>query len=432
MKFPRAVPPPPRRTNIGNVSLGVAVAGTVVCHGALAFGPVSGALWLHFLAAGFDAGVVGGLADWFAVTALFRRPLGLPIPHTDIIRTQRKKVIDTIVTTIQSDWLAPHVIRAQLERIAPSELFLEWLEDRRHVGYLAGPVRDVLRALARIVDDDESAQFVDRILKRALSDISVDESLGRWLEQATSSPSAIGAVQALALSAAKLAERPATAKELQWWLARSAQKLRESGKRLVPFFLRRRVVQQKIVEAACSYASSELRSAAQDARHPLRRMVADAVDRYASRLVAGDPVALEQAERLRSGLLESLESGAFVRDSLARFRRQLERDLEDPTSPLSEFLDRKLHDGIVELLSDPARRESFDRWVRRTADEIIERHHDKIGRVVRENLEARDPEDLVRQIEDRVGADLQFIRLNGALVGGFIGLALAVLHWLAG
>src|SRR4051812_23262707 len=100
----------PPRNHVGSISLVIAVGGAVVCHTALRVGPAAGATWLHVLTAGFEAALVGGLADWFAVTALFRHPLGLPIPHTAIIPARRAKIIESIVAMVEEDWLSPEVI----------------------------------------------------------------------------------------------------------------------------------------------------------------------------------------------------------------------------------------------------------------------------------------------------------------------------------
>ena len=103
-----------------------------------------------------------------------------------------------------------------------------------------------------------------------------------------------------------------------------------------------------------------------------------------------------------------------------------------PEGYLAGLVDRQLRAGIVQLLDDRERKDSFDQWVRRTAQDLLRRHHHQIGVTVRENLEALETDELVSQIEDRVGADLQFIRLNGAVVGGLIGLILAALRMLGG
>jgi uncharacterized membrane-anchored protein YjiN (DUF445 family) len=417
-----------RRNRVGSISLAVAVAGAVASRVALAVGPLAGETWLQVVAAGFVAAVVGGLADWFAVTALFRHPLGLPIPHTAIIPNRREKIIESIVSMVQNEWLSPDVIGTRLGRIAPSALLLEWLEDPSHLARLGGPMRDLLRALGRTVNEPEVHDLIERTIRHQLHDLPSDQTIARLLARAVKSASADAIVQSVALSFANLADRPQTAEELEWWIARSAEKMRESGKRMVPFFLRRQVVQRKIVDAACAYASSELRLAARDPEHPLRRAALGALARFAERLGAGDPQASLHVARIRSALVESMELRPVIVEALHRLQQQLDHELADPHGQLSIFLDRQLRDGIVRVLSDPARRDAFDQWVRTTAIDLLQKNHHQIGLTVRENLEALETGALVQQIEDRVGADLQFVRLNGAVVGGLIGLLLAVLR----
>ncbi len=421
--------PASRRNPIGTISLVCAVVGMVACRVGLT---VVDAPWLRILSAGFDAATVGALADWFAVVALFRHPLGLPIPHTAIIPARRAKIIESIVNVVENDWLSPGVIGARLARVAPSALVVDWLRTPGHVGRLGAPLRDLLRGLARMLTEDEVARFVESSLERQLRELPLDASTGHWLVRATESENAEATFASLAASLANLAARPRTAVELHWWLDRSAETLHEGGKRLMPFVLRRKVVQRKIVQAACDYATAELRSASLDRTHPLRRTMLEAASRWAHRLADGDPTAREQAEQLRVALLESLETKPLVRETLVRLRRELETQLADERSDLSALIDRTLQQGIVELLDDPDRRALFDRWVRATVDDLLQRHHHQVGITVRENLEALDPSTLVAMIESRVGADLQFIRLNGALVGGLVGLLLATIGWLTG
>jgi uncharacterized membrane-anchored protein YjiN (DUF445 family) len=417
-----------RRNYIGTVSLLAAVTGALISRLALASDWFGDALWLRIAAAGFEAAMVGGLADWFAVTALFRHPLGLPIPHTAIIRERRAKIIESIVSMVEDEWLSPEVIGARLARFAPSEIVVDWLRDPAHVERLGAPLRDVLRGLARVLTEREVAELVDRTMQRQLRDLPIDASVGQWLARFADSDSAAATFKSIAVSLANLARRPATAEDLHTWLERTARQLRQEGKRLVPLVLRSRMVRRKIVEAACDSASAELLYAAEDPEHPLRQLVFGGVRRYAERLAAADPQALEQAEQLRAAVIDSLEAAPLVRELLAQLRRQLEGDLDEPRGYLSGLIDRELRAGIVEVLEDPARRASFDQWIRRTADDLVRRHHHQIGVTVRENLEGLDADVLVARIEERVGADLQFIRLNGALVGGLIGVLLALAH----
>jgi uncharacterized membrane-anchored protein YjiN (DUF445 family) len=154
----------------------------------------------------------------------------------------------------------------------------------------------------------------------------------------------------------------------------------------------------------------------------------DGIRRYASKLEAEEPGAIAELERVRAALAESLEAGPALGTVLGGLRRRIEADLADPGSPLSELLARQIRERVPAIFDDPERRDHFDRWVRDTANDLVERHHAEIGRTVRENLDALDDDTLVAQIEGKVGNDLQFIRLNGALVGGLIGVVLAALR----
>src|SRR6185503_6132119 len=140
-----------------------------------------GLSWVRAFA---EAAMVGALADWFAVVALFRHPLGLPIPHTAIIPARRAKIIESIVNVVENDWLSPGVIGARLARVAPSALVVDWLRTPGHVARLGAPIRDLLRGLARMLTEEEVARFVERSLEHQLRDLPLDASTGNWLVRA--------------------------------------------------------------------------------------------------------------------------------------------------------------------------------------------------------------------------------------------------------
>src|SRR5438552_10527664 len=214
--LPAARSAPARRNHVGTVSLVVAVGGAAACHLGLQGGPFASATWLRIVAAGFEAATVGVFADWLAGTALFRHPLGLPIPHTAIIPTRRAKIIEGIVTMVEEDWLSPDVISARLARIAPSTLVVDWLRDPTHVERVSAPARDVLRGIARVLTEEEVVRFVDRVAQRQLRELPLDASTGAWLARAVTSEGAGPAFESLALSFAHLAARPRTAAEVHW------------------------------------------------------------------------------------------------------------------------------------------------------------------------------------------------------------------------
>jgi uncharacterized membrane-anchored protein YjiN (DUF445 family) len=184
--------------------------------------------------------------------------------------------------------------------------------------------------------------------------------------------------------------------------------------------------------ATAAYASIELRQAAVELQHRLRRALFDVVERFATRLANGDTTTLRHVEQLRQALLESLEARPIIAALPMQLRQQLAEDLVSPAGFLSPFMERHLRSGIVDALQEPQRRAIVDQWVRTTIDDLLRRHHHYIGLTVCEHLDALDTTTLIAQIEARVGTDLQFIRLNGALVGGLVGLLLALAHRVLG
>lgn len=423
---------PPRRSYVGMVSLLVALAGAIASQAALLSGQFGNALWLRVAAAGFDAALVGGLADWFAITALFRHPLGLPIPHTAILPKGRARIVEGIVSMIEREWLSPTVIRSRLAGFTASGFVIEWLHDPAHGERIAGPVRDLLRSAARVLGDDELVSFFDRTIQRQLREMPIDASSGRWLMTFLDSERAGVAFAAFSESIANLAERPDAGAHVRAWLDRAARTLRRDGRRLVPLILRRGIVQRAIVDATCDYASVEMRKAAIEVDHPFRQAVFNILRAFADRVASGDAHTLAQIEALRGALTESLAARPMIADMLAQVRVHVELELATADGALSRLVEKQLRSGILDTLADAQRRATFDQWVRSTADDLIQRYHHQIGQTVRENLEALETGALISQIEDRVGADLQYIRLNGALVGGLIGILLAVIHHLIG
>jgi uncharacterized membrane-anchored protein YjiN (DUF445 family) len=420
-----------RRNPVGTVSLLVAAAGAAGTYWARTQAGLSDVEWLRIVSAGFEAALIGGLADWFAVTALFRHPLGIPIPHTAIIPARRGKIIESIVTMIEDEWLSPEVIGARLRTISPSTLLMDWLEDEEHVQRLGAPIRDFLSSVARTLPEPEVVEFLGRTVREQLAALPVDASTGRMLKSILANGSLEAAFETVAVSAANLLAQPSTAESLQLWLDAAARELRRDGRRMVPMLLRRRIVRRTIVDAGCRYAHAELMFAADHPDHPIRRWVFQSMHEFAERLSAGDPEAMAVVARFRESVADSLEVEPIVHNVLTRLSEQVSADLLDADSALSEMIDRKVRSGILDVLRDPDRRERLDQWVRATADDLLRRNHHQIGVTVRENLEALETGALVRQIEDRVGSDLQFIRLNGAVVGGLIGIAIALAHeWL--
>ncbi len=342
----------------------------------------------------------------------------------------RKRLTDGIVNTVEKNWLSPAAIRARLEQFTPSAIVINLARDPERVGLLAGPLRDVLARVAALLDDPEVVAFAERSLAERLRELPLGATAGRWLSRAAESPEMGEVLRSLALSLVRLAQREKTTDEFHEWLLRAAETIRENHA-MMAFFLRRKSVQRAIVERVdrlrvlrapggggeCGASPPALRHR----RHPWLR------DAPRSGRPRGERADRELAWRARR---EPRERPGDARDA----RRLPPADRGRPREPRKRArAARRAADPRAdpELLAEPAWRERFDRWVRDLAADLAARHHHEIGRTVRENLEKLDDDALVDQIESKVGADLQYIRLNGAVVGGLIGVGIAAVRiWL--
>lgn len=184
-----------------------------------------------------------------------------------------------------------------------------------------------------------------------------------------------------------------------------------------------------IARAATTAIASLLAEARARADHPIRVRVDSEIRGFASRMEQGEPAATAQVTRLQERFLANVDITQAMRGSLTRMKSTITGQLEDGTSPLLQLLSRLLSGMVDGLRADPVRRERLDQWLRAAIVELVHKHHDLIGRMVRASLDPKtlSNEQLVAQIESKVGDDLQYIRLNGAIVGGMVGVALAAL-----
>jgi uncharacterized membrane-anchored protein YjiN (DUF445 family) len=420
-----------RARRLGAVSLGVAAAGYAAAEAALRLGWVAGPGW-RVAADAFEAATVGGAADWFAVTALFRE---VPIPilrrHTNIVVKNRHRISGGVADMVQNRWLSPAVIREHLARVSPSAALLEQLEGAERRERLLSVVREVLAGAARALDGPEGAAFLGRSLREQVESLDLHVPLGRWMREGIDRGSHGDAWEALLSALERAAEGEELRRVVHRALSAAVEEYRSQGGvfRSLAMGAAEAFGVLDLDEAAATLAA-KIRETVAEAKgnpsHPLRLRLDRVLRDFAARLEEGDPAVLAPFERMKRGLAESPAAAELLRRALSRFRETVEGQLADPASELSILLARFLDDRLAAFRDDPAARERFDAWVRETAIALVEKRHDAIGEMVRGSLGKLADRELVGQIEEKVGDDLQYIRLNGAVVGGFVGAALSV------
>ena len=416
---------------LGNVSLLVVGGLFLGCEAARRLGWATGP-WIGVLAAAFEAGTVGALADGFAVRALFRE---VPIPflrrHTNILLRKRQELTEGIVDVVQNQWLTPAAIGDYLSGRSPSGAVLAYLSDPRHEAQLLDALRGVVAGMVERLDGPETAGFLGTALRDQLEREDLARMAGERLRDAVGRGDHHPVADALLASVEGALREGTLRSHVSRWMEDAARSYAErSTVKLATTWLLERTGGLNYDRAADDIVDAVARSVAGakgDPEHPLRRRVDAAVERWARGLAEGGPSERSAFERFRKGLLDGLEQSTALREILARLKGTLMAQLDDPQSPLREAAAQFLRQRLAEVREDAALRARIDAWILQTAVQAVARNHAMIGEMVRTSLAKLQGPELVSQIESKVGGELQYIRLNGAVIGTLVGLGFGLI-----
>jgi uncharacterized membrane-anchored protein YjiN (DUF445 family) len=392
--------------------------------------------WGGLLFAFGEAALVGGLADWFAVRALFVHPFGIPFPHTALIPRNRRRIVHEIRELVQHEWLPRSLLAAKVEAFdfVGSGLLPVVEPLRPHL-------REVVRTVFRDVLEDVAPHQLASFLARGLSDSVDADRIGPFLADLARRAREQGwLVPLLREWIAKMqqwAESPQSKAAIHLRLEQAAGAYRERGwfKNLT-YHLAERFGGIDL-DAASSILQAEIyRFATDQLRHDsqVQQIVQDGLDSIEQRL-RDDPDFLED---VRGFLLESSDTGTLtllLEPVLATLREEGRRELEAPESALVGAAMNHLDGWLSYLETNQEVRRQVNEWCRRMAVGLVDRHHSLIGALVEEQLNRLSDQSLSELLEAKVGDDLNWIRLNGSFVGGLVGVLLylsfqAVTGWL--
>lgn len=425
-----------KKNRIGTVSLLSATGGftaMVLLRHLHILGPHAG--W-SILQAGFEAGMVGGCADWFAVSALFRPvpTARFSLPHTHVIVSNRAKLSAGIVDMVQNRWLSPATLAEYLGRVSASRFILDYLATPGARGKVVEAARNLLGHLAGSLDAPEIAGFLDRALRDQLAGLELGPIFGQWLEARIEAEDTRALWDFLAVSLADSVEKGDFRAPIKRMLEQAVEHYKGQG-----LWARIKGVTGElffdydvVAESLSSAFGKSLRAIQADPHHPLRTRLDEQLSGFAGKLAGGDPEACATLEQFQLRLIENAELGPLLSRILTRLQGTLREQLDDPEANLSRLLDRLVESLLEELRDEPGTQARLDAWVRHTIQDLALRNHGVIGEMVAGSLAKLSDADLVAQIEEKVGADLQYIRLNGAVVGSCVGMILAMIKWVLG
>ncbi len=384
------------------------LAGVTVVFAAVTVAGVHGTL-LGFVQAGAEAAMIGGVADWFAVTALFRRPLGLPIPHTALIVEGKDQFAATLGQFVQENFLNADVLaeRIRSTRIVPR--LAAWLADEANAARFAGHAADLVVMVAETVREEDVQRVLTAELTRAAEAVEVAPLAGRALRVIIAGGHHDGLFNAIVSSADR-------------YLADHYPELRHlvgaESPRWVPDAVYRRAFDRLYTGLRHRLATAAA-DPDDEARHQFEEWIAALPDRLET-----SPELRERGERLKRELLDS----AALRDWSSSLWKQAKDTLRtqaaDPESELRRRLGSALAAGGRRLGSDRRLQDSLARVIESGARALADQFHDELAGLVTGTIQRWDAAETSSQLELLLGRDLQFIRINGTVVGAGVGLAL--------
>jgi uncharacterized membrane-anchored protein YjiN (DUF445 family) len=374
---------------------------------------------MGFVKAFAEAGMVGGLADWFAVTALFRHPLGLPIPHTAIIPTNKDRIGDTLAQFLRTNFLTPAVVARRMKQVDVAAAIGRFLADPADTGLgrLRGGVSRLLADALEALDDGQLGHNLKEALSDRLLDLDVSPMLGQAIQAAMREgrhiPLQTGILERIGVV---LNQNEATIRDLVH--ERSGRLLRWTG------------LDENVADAIINALYKLVFDMADDPRHPLRLRFDEAFESVAERLQT-DPDMQARVAAWKAEIVANPAMQAWIGGVWEQGRAALLRAARDPQRVMAGRIGDALRRLGQTLQENAALAALVNRFARRATVGLASNYGDGIVRLVSDTVRGWDADKITVRIEEAVGKDLQYIRINGTLVGGLVGLTLhAIDVWL--
>jgi len=357
-----------------------------------------------------EAALVGGLADWFAVTALFRRPLGLPIPHTAVIPNSKDRIAEALSQFIVSNFLAPDLVMRRLERVDLAAGLARQICDPATAARLADGAVSAIPPLLDLLDDARVAALLRQVLDAQAREVGAASLIGEALAILTEQGRHQALVDAAIVEGWKALEENepafrAKVRERTGWVWRLA------GGDI------------KAADSLIGAVRETLEDVATTPDHPTRARITQALARVAQDLKTS-PELQARVEAAKDDLLNHPAVAAYIADVWRQAKAGLRAAAEQREGGLRNGLARAVSDFGAALLRDASAREAINVRLRALLGELAARHGGDVARLVADTIRSWDAQTITEKLEQNVGRDMQYIRMNGTIVGGLVGLVI--------
>ena len=366
----------------------------------------SDAKWIGYVEAFAEAGMVGALADWFAVTALFRYPLGLKIPHTNLIENSQKAIGDNLGHFVTDNFLTPSTIRPYIEKLEVVKYAADWLNKPSNQKDLQDELIHFTKKIVTDLDDKDVVDFITLKGDEILKQFNLPELVSSSLEYVLEKEKHDEILEAIIPKAKEyILESDLIIKD----------KLNEKHP-VISFFAGKKI-SKGVVEGVVSF----LNEVAEDKEHPIRhnieRIIKDNIQN-----IKESPDWKAKLETLRDDFITKERMNEYSMDLWQAIKLNLTESFDDPNSALQTYIQKNIKKLTENLNDNQEMIDKINGWVRHFIYRMILRNVKEVEGLISSTVDKWEGKQLSEKLELEVGKDLQFIRINGTLVGGLVGL----------
>ncbi|MHA2888236.1 DUF445 domain-containing protein [Bacillus cereus] len=401
---------------IAGISLGVMGVGFAASI------PFQGTIAGEIIQGGFEAGLVGGLADWFAVTALFRHPMGIPIPHTALLPKNRKRVTKGLINTLENEWLTKESITNKVKEMQLAQMILQIAEREMQSDAVKKGIVTIAEKAIVSIDTEKLAVIIEKELKTYLHTINTNNILQVLVDQLV-----VQEYDEKTLDYILVKVKDWTAQdEARYQLGSLGMKAMENIKvdGFLQFTLKsfmNIVDEDKIGGILQKFIISNINSL-QEADNSTRQLILAKIRQEIINVKENEAL-LQELENWKEKWIANWNATDKIKEMLEQVQQRAVAFVNN-----EEFADKYvipfLQKQMNKIKEDEQTVRKIEKWLQKQVVTLVEKNHSKIGKLVQENLDKLDDKTLIEMIENNVGKDLQWIRVNGAVCGFMIGLVL--------
>ena len=384
--------------------------------------PLQDSFWGNILQGGFEAGLVGGLADWFAVTALFRHPLGIPIPHTALLPKNRQRITEGIISMLENDWLTKESIRQKINSIGFTNKLVEILASEINSETLQKNIVTLVQHLIKKIEVGKLTPIIEKELKTKLLDWDIKKYLPLLINLVTDRRYDEKTLDYILKEIDEWAAKDSTKYKLGGMAVEAVENIKADG--FMQFALKsfsNLVNEEKlgnIIQNLIQKGVSSYRDPYNSNRQTLLIHIRNKLES-----IKTDEKIYEELSNLKTHAITKWEPQDQINGILEQFQQKAIDFVAEPVF-LNHYLLPFIHDNLSALKNNPEKVDIIDTWIKAKLSSFVDKNHSKIGKLVKENLDRLDDKTLINMVETNVGKDLQWIRVNGAVCGFLIGLIL--------